>query len=99
MYCGKEMIKIFTCYLIPKKSYGTLSKGAIFLANPVVRICALLIVIIKFINLFLFVIVNLVYSFIGKLAPGNLIKFLYFRIICIVFFFIISLSCVNLNCV
>ena len=29
------MVKIFKCYLIPKKSYGTLSKGAIFLANPV----------------------------------------------------------------
>ena len=45
---------------------------------------------------FLFVIVNLVYSVIGKLAPENLIKFfLNFRIICIVFVFIISLSCVN----
>ena len=34
MYCRKEMVKILKCYLIPKKSYGTLSKGAIFLANP-----------------------------------------------------------------
>ena len=30
MYCCKEMVKILKCYLIPKKSYGTLSKGAIF---------------------------------------------------------------------
>ena len=35
MYCRKEMVKILKCCLIPKKSYGTLSKGAIFLANPV----------------------------------------------------------------
>ena len=35
MYCRKEMVKILKCYLILKKSYGTLSKGAIFLANPV----------------------------------------------------------------
>ena len=27
MYCRKKILK---CYLIPKKSYGTLSKGAIF---------------------------------------------------------------------
>ena len=37
MYCRKEMVKILKCSLIPKKSYGTLSKGAIFLANPVYR--------------------------------------------------------------
>ena len=37
MYCRKEMVKILKCYLIPKKSYGTLSKGAIFFANPVVE--------------------------------------------------------------
>ena len=36
MYCRKEMVKIFTCYLIPKKSYGTLSKGAIFFGQPCV---------------------------------------------------------------
>ena len=36
IYRRKEMVKILKCYLIPKKSYGTLSKGAIFLANPVV---------------------------------------------------------------
>ena len=30
------MVKILNCYLYAKKSYGTLSKGAIFLANPVV---------------------------------------------------------------
>ena len=30
MYCRKEMVKFLKCYLIPKKSYGTLSKGAIF---------------------------------------------------------------------
>ena len=29
------MVKILNCYLYAKKSYGTLSKGAIFLANPV----------------------------------------------------------------
>ena len=34
MYCRKEMVKIFKCYLIPKKSYGTLSKGAIFFGQP-----------------------------------------------------------------
>ena len=28
--CRKEMAKVLKCYLIPKKSYGTLSKGAIF---------------------------------------------------------------------
>ena len=52
------MVKILNCYLYAKKSHGTLSKGAIFLAIPV-----------------------------------------YFRIICIVFVFIISQSCVNSNCV
>ena len=30
IYCRKEMVKILKCYLIPKKSYDTLSKGAIF---------------------------------------------------------------------
>ena len=35
MYCHTEMVKILKCYFIPKKSYGTLSKSAIFLANPV----------------------------------------------------------------
>ena len=34
MYCHREMVKIFKCYLIPKKSYGTLSKGAIFFDQP-----------------------------------------------------------------
>ena len=34
IYCRKEMVKIFKCYLIPKKSYDTLSKGAIFLGQP-----------------------------------------------------------------
>ena len=29
------MVKILKCYLIPKKSYDTLSKGAIFLASSV----------------------------------------------------------------
>ena len=29
------MVKILNCYLDAKKSYGTLSKGAIFLAIPV----------------------------------------------------------------
>ena len=40
MYC-KEMVKILKCYLYAKKSYGTLSKGAIFLANPVYYIITL----------------------------------------------------------
>ena len=30
IYCRKEIVKILKCYLIPKKSYDTLSKGAIF---------------------------------------------------------------------
>ena len=34
MYCRKEMVKILKCYFIPKKSYGTLSKGAIFFGQP-----------------------------------------------------------------
>ena len=34
MYCRKEMVKILKCYLTPKKSYGTLSKGAIFFGQP-----------------------------------------------------------------
>ena len=34
MYCRKEMVKILNWYLIPKKSYGTLSKGAIFFGQP-----------------------------------------------------------------
>ena len=38
MYCREEMVKFLKCYLIQKKSYGTFSKGAIFLANPVERI-------------------------------------------------------------
>ena len=28
------MAKVFKCYLIPKKSYGTLSKDAIFFGQP-----------------------------------------------------------------
>ena len=36
IYRCKKMVKILNCYLYAKKSYGTLSKGAIFfLANPV----------------------------------------------------------------
>ena len=34
MYCRKEMVELLKCYLIPKKSYGTLSKGAIFFGQP-----------------------------------------------------------------
>ena len=34
VYCCKEMVKILKCYLIPKKSYGTLSKGVIFFGQP-----------------------------------------------------------------
>ena len=33
IHCRKEMVKIVKCYLIPKKSYDTLSKNAIFLAR------------------------------------------------------------------
>ena len=39
IYCRKEMVKISKCYLIPKKSYETLSKSAIFLVNPVHSVC------------------------------------------------------------
>ena len=35
IYFREELVKILKCYLIPEKSYDTLSKGAIFLANPV----------------------------------------------------------------
>ena len=35
IYRCKKMLKILNCYLYAKKSYGSLSKGAIFLANPV----------------------------------------------------------------
>ena len=34
MYCRKKMVKILNSYLIPKKSYGTLPKGAIFFGQP-----------------------------------------------------------------
>ena len=34
MYCHKEMVKILKRYLIPKKSYGTLSESAIFFGQP-----------------------------------------------------------------
>ena len=34
IYCRKEMVKILKCYLIPKKSYDTLSKGATFFGQP-----------------------------------------------------------------
>ena len=30
IYCCKKMVKFFKCYIIPKKSYDTLLKGAIF---------------------------------------------------------------------
>ena len=43
MYCRKEMVKIFKCYLIPKKSYGTLSKGAIFFGRPCTLLRSILI--------------------------------------------------------
>ena len=39
IYCRKEMVQILKCYLIPKKSYDTLSKGAIFFGHPVVLNC------------------------------------------------------------
>ena len=35
IYRCKKMVKILNCYLYAKKSYGTLSKGAIFLADHV----------------------------------------------------------------
>ena len=34
MYCRKEIVKILNCYLIPKKSYGTLSKGVVLFGQP-----------------------------------------------------------------
>ena len=39
IYGPKEMVKILKGYLVPKKSYDTLSKDAIFLANPVHSTC------------------------------------------------------------
>ena len=38
MFCRKEMVKILKCYLFPKKSYGTLSKAAIFFGQPCIYI-------------------------------------------------------------
>jgi len=38
IYCRKEIVKIFKCYLIPKKSYDTLSKDAIFYGQPCIFI-------------------------------------------------------------
>ena len=35
IYGCRNMVKTLNCYLRAKKSYGTLFKGAIFLANPV----------------------------------------------------------------
>ena len=35
IYRCKKTVKILNCYLHAKKSYSILSKGAIFLANPV----------------------------------------------------------------
>ena len=34
LYYRKVTVKILKCYLIPKKSYGTLSEGAIFIGQP-----------------------------------------------------------------
>ena len=34
MYYRKEMVKILKCYLIVKKSYGTLFNSAIFFGQP-----------------------------------------------------------------
>ena len=34
IYRSKKMVKILNCYLHAKKSYGTLSKGAIFFGQP-----------------------------------------------------------------
>ena len=34
IYRSKKMVKILNCYLYAKKSYGTLSKGAIFFGQP-----------------------------------------------------------------
>ena len=41
LYRCKKMVKILNCNLFAKKSYGTLSKAAIFLANPVVLLMTL----------------------------------------------------------
>ena len=35
MYCRKEMVKIFKCYLIPKKIMALCPRVQFFLANPV----------------------------------------------------------------
>ena len=34
IYCREEMVKILKCYLIPNKTYDTLSKGAILFGQP-----------------------------------------------------------------
>ena len=34
IYCREALVKIFKCYLILKKSYDTLSKGATFFGQP-----------------------------------------------------------------
>ena len=44
------MVKILNCYLCAKKSYGTLSKGAIFFGQP----CIFITQISLFAQLFLF---------------------------------------------
>ena len=38
IYRCKKMVKILNCYLYAKKSYGTLSKGAIFFGHPCIYI-------------------------------------------------------------
>ena len=35
------MVKILNCYLYAKKSYGTLSKGAIFLGQPCILVLSI----------------------------------------------------------
>ena len=37
IYRCKKMVRILNCYLYAKKSYGTLSKGAIFFGQPCIK--------------------------------------------------------------
>ena len=39
IYRCKKMVKILNCYLYAKKSYGILSKGAIFFGQPCICFC------------------------------------------------------------
>ena len=54
------MVKILKCYLVPKKSYGTLSEGAIFFGQPCILIfcCGKLSVCLAMLRLHNFALLN-----------------------------------------